>query len=94
MHQGYIVIPISKNAWESEATFFSDFSRFLPLKVYSDLYWTNKEINWEFHNAKFTLRNLIVLSSLLDRGLAEFVFPNTTFVNFFRRNMSLLQTKP
>jgi len=36
---------------------------------------------FNFFNVKFTLRNLIPRSksSLLDRGLAEFIFPNATF---------------
>jgi len=73
----YIVIPISKNTWESEATLLSDFSSFLPLRVES-----YGPIPWEFFNIKFNLRNLIPLSqsSLLDRGLAEFIFPNATFL--------------
>jgi len=82
---GSIVIPLNKQTWETEATVFSDFSRFLPLRVSSMTYKTNKKIMWEFLNIKFTLRNLIPLSntSLLDRGLAEFIFPNTTFSDFY-----------
>jgi len=69
----YIVIPISKNTWVTEANLLSDFSSFLPLRV-STL--------WEFFNVKFTLQNLIARnkSSLLDRGFAEFIFSNATFI--------------
>jgi len=79
---GNIVIPFVKQKWETEATRFSDFSSFLPLRVEPYLYITNQQIMWEFFNIKFTLGNLIPLSesSLLDRGLAEFIFPNTTFI--------------
>jgi len=80
---GIIVIPISKRNWETKATLFSDFSKFLPLRVKPEEDITNpKEFMWEFINIKFTLGNLILQSksSLLDRGLAEFIFPNTTFL--------------
>jgi len=48
---GYIIIPISKNTWKIEATPFSDFSSFLPLKVVegSDAYSTHPEVVlWDF----------------------------------------------
>jgi len=79
---GNIVIPFVKQTWETEATRFSDFSSFLPLRVEPYLYTTNQQIMWEIFNIKFTLGYLIQLSksSLLDRGLAEFIFPNTTFI--------------
>jgi len=75
---GFIIIPISKKSWEVEETLFSDFSLTLPLRVNSRL--------WDFYNTKFTLRNLIPRSSarrrgLIDRGLAEFIFPNTTLID-------------
>jgi len=73
---GYIVVHISKQTWESEASLLSNFPRFLPLRV------RTKKSSWHFFNIEFTLSNLIAhsKSSLLDRGLAEFIFPNTTFV--------------
>jgi len=76
LEAGYIVIPLSKQTWESEATLLSDFSSFLPLRV-----WSYTKTLWYFFNIKFTLKNLISRSrsSLLDRGLAEFIFPNATF---------------
>jgi len=75
---GYIVIPISQKTWETEAMLFSVFSSFLPLRVFA----SPSEILRKFFYIKFTLANLIPRSksSLLDRGLAEFIFPNTTFV--------------
>jgi len=78
---GYIVIPISKTKWEIEASHFSDFSSFLPLRVES-LYW--KPAIWDDFKFGFTLRNFTRASnsSVLDRGLAEFIFPNTTFIDF------------
>jgi len=73
---GYIVIPILKNTWEIEANRLSDFSPFLPLRVHSF------NSLWNFFKTTFTLRNLIAepKSSLLDRAVAEFIFPNTTFI--------------
>jgi len=82
-----IIIPISKNTWKTEATLFSDFSSFLPLRVssYEHEYSSNHPelIQWDFFSTKFTLRNLIPRpkSSLIDRGFAEFIFPNTTFID-------------
>jgi len=72
----YIVIPMSKNTRETDASHFSDFSSFLPLRVRKD-----STLSWDIFNIQFTLGNLIPRSksSLLDRGLAEFIFPNTTF---------------
>jgi len=80
---GYIVIPISKQTWETEATLLSDFSRFLPLKVEASL--MNSGISkpqslFDFFNIKFTLRARFPRSTLVDRGLAEFIFPNTSFI--------------
>jgi len=77
-----IVIPISKNSWKTEATLFSDFSSFLPLRVNSGRVFNPESILWEFFNIKFTLGNLIPRSnsSVLDRGFAEFIFPNATFL--------------
>jgi len=79
----YVVISISKQTWETEATHFTDFSRFFPLRVHSFSDWTSAEHRWEISNEKFTLRNLIKLPSLLDRGLAEFVFPNITLIGYY-----------
>jgi len=79
---GAIVIPTSKLTWETEATLLSDLSRFLPLRVESDVDMTDpEEFMWEFNNIKFTPGNLISRSksTLLDRGFAEFIFPNSTF---------------
>jgi len=82
---GNIVIPISKNTWEIEATLLSDFSKFLPLRVKVPLSLLNfRETNPEdFFQNRFTLRSLISKpkSPLLDRGLAEFIFSNTTFTD-------------
>jgi len=38
--------------------------------------------SWDFFNIKFTLGNLISRpkSYVLDRGMAEFIFPNATFI--------------
>jgi len=76
IQHGYIVIPISETNWRNEATFLSDFSKFLPLRV------ETTTTSWDFFNIKFTLGNLIPRpwSSLIDRGFAEFIFPNTTFI--------------
>jgi len=76
---GYIVVPISKQTWETEASFLSDFSRFLPLRVYAGL--SSKS---ESFKIRFTLRNLISQpkTALIDRGLAELIFPNTTFYSY------------
>jgi len=73
---GYIVIPISKINWENEATLLSEFSKYLPLRVETET------TSWDFFNIKFTLGNIIPRprSSLIDRGLAELIFPNTTFI--------------
>jgi len=82
IERGYRVIPISKQAWETEANFLSDFSPFLPITVQSPSLTAELPSLWDFFKIKFTLRNLIAQpkSSLLDRGMAEFVFPNATFV--------------
>jgi len=80
---GYIVIPSSKHTWEIEATRLSDFSVFLKLIVRShNLLSTLPRIE-DFFTIKFTLGNLIMRprSTLLDRGMAEFVFPNATFMD-------------
>jgi len=82
---GNILVTVSKNTWEAEATRLSDFSSFLPLRVgHAGL---TIRASWamdarSFFNAQFTLRNLHSRpkTSLLDRGLAEFIFPNTTFI--------------
>jgi len=73
---GYIVIPISKQTWKTEGERLPDFSSFLPLIVQS-----YRSTIWNFFYLKFTVRNLIEWpkSSLLDRGLDEFIFPNATF---------------
>jgi len=78
---GYSVVPISKKNWEAEATLLSDFSRFLPLRVENLAMFTTLPSLREFFMVEFTLRNLIPrpMSSLLDRGMAEFIFPNATF---------------
>jgi len=80
IQHGYIVVPISKINWEKEATLLSDFSKFLSLRVSTG---TSEKNSWDFFNIKFTLGNLIPRprSSLIDRGLAEFIFPNTTFID-------------
>jgi len=79
-----IIIPISKKSWETEATLLSDFSSFLPLRVssYKDEF-RRREIPWDFYNTKFTMGNLIQRfnSSLIDRGFAEFIFPNLTVID-------------
>jgi len=86
-----IIIPISKNTWESEATLFSDFSSFLPLRVSShkDIYSKRHPelILWDFYKTKFTLGNLISRSksSLIDRSFAELIFPNATFISKYDR---------
>jgi len=83
-----IIIPISKKTWEIEATLFSDFSSFLPLRVSStkDIY-SKKQHNFilrDFYNTKFTLGNVISRpKSLIDRGFAEFIFPNATIIDQF-----------
>jgi len=82
----FIIIPISKKTWEIEATLFSDFSTYLPLIVsyaHHSYLRDPKSVLWDFFHTKFTLRNLLLRSkaSLMDRGLAEFIFPNTTFIN-------------
>jgi len=81
---GNFLIPISKNTWESDASRLSDFSSFLPLRVGPADFdprppWA---MDQSFFNIPFTLRNLFsrTKTSLLDRGLAEFIFPNTTFI--------------
>jgi len=77
MSVGFLVIPISNQTWENEASLFSDFSSFLPIIVDSYPYVPL----WDFFEVEFTLRNLIARprSTLLDRGLAEFIFPNASF---------------
>jgi len=87
MNFGYIVIPISKITWEVEATLFSDFSSFLPLRVSTEngVLFDHPEVDlWDFYNTEFTLGNLIPRSksSLIDRGFAEFIFPNATFLSW------------
>jgi len=74
---GYIVIPIFKQNWETHAKHFSEFSSFLPLRV--GCYLSPLQ---SFFKIKFTLRNLLknFKSPLLDRGMAEFIFPNTSFI--------------
>jgi len=78
IEHGFIVIPISKNTWESEATYFSDFSSFLPLRVQSGV--SSRMQN--FFSIKFTLRELLqnYNSSIFDRGLPELIFPNVTLI--------------
>jgi len=80
---GYIVIPISKKTWENEAMVLSDFSSFRSLRVWFSSKFTELSTLWDFFNIKFTLRNFIMRpkSSLLDRGMAEFIFPNATFID-------------
>jgi len=78
-----ILIPISKQTWETEATLLSDFSSFLSLKVANWFFSTTKLPTLrDFFSIRFTLRNLILRpkSSLLDRGMAEFIFRNTSFM--------------
>jgi len=89
MHVGRVItIPISKKTWEIEATLFTDFSSFLPLRVSSykgEFSERHPELFLlDFFNTKFTLRNLIPRSksSLIDRGFAEFLFPNATFISW------------
>jgi len=80
IEHGFIVIPISKKSWETEANLLSDFSPFLPLRVRNPT--LQEEKLRDFFKIKFTLGNLIstAKSSLLDRGMAEFIFPNATFL--------------
>jgi len=92
---GYLVIPISKQTWEIEATHFSDFTSFLPIRVFS------YGPTWEFFNVKFTLRNLVSSpkSTLLDRGFAEIIFPNATYSPFVEQkcfccNLNLAALNP
>jgi len=84
---GFFIFPISEKTWKIEATMLSDFSSFLPLRVVSDNKYSVRQpesVLWDFFNTKFTLKNLMARSkfSLIDRGFAEFIFPNTTFVDF------------
>jgi len=73
---GNIVVPISKQTWESEATLLSDFWRFFPLRVFTREV-SNNSGSWAM---KFTLRSLILRPKtyLLDRAFTEFIFPNVS----------------
>jgi len=77
-----VVVPVSKQTWETEATLLSDFSAYLPVRVKSLSLFTQLPTLDDFFNVKFNLGNLIprLRSSLLDRGIAEFIFRNATFV--------------
>jgi len=78
----HIGIPTSKNTWETDASFFSDFSLFLPLRVSYEKETHLGLTIWDFFNTKFTLGNVIQRSksSLIDRGFAEFIFPRAAFI--------------
>jgi len=89
---GDVVIPISINTWHTEASKYSDFVPNLPVTV--DLRYNSEKLFTEsarfdttirFYSTKFTLRNLVkypnVQSAISERGIAEFLFPNFTFVD-------------
>jgi len=75
---GDVVVPISPESWFADAKALSDFALYLPIVV--DLMEND---NLDFFHVPFSLLSLLKNSdgnsTLLERGILEFIFPNATF---------------